>query len=156
MKKVLFLSLAFMFASLSIHAQSKGKVRKVKFRSNYKMQKLVSDYNRADNTATVDLRRVKNGRNLLCTDRRTGDKLYLVAKRKGRKVGVRGFMVQKRSGRWIKISSQNTAKPEPGGLGCPDGWDSKLICYTHPVYKVKVCYVRCTPTSLTMQLPPSL
>lgn len=153
MKKVLFLSLAFMFVSLSTYAQRKAKM--VKFRSKFKMENLVAKYNRANNTAILDLRKARNGRNLVCTDLRTGDKLYLVAKRKARKVFIRGMMIKTKSGRWIKVVNPKTTKGKPGGFGCPDGWDQKVICYTHPIFKETICYTRCTPTSLTLKLPPS-
>ena len=105
----------------------------------------------------VEIRRIQQGRNHLATDTRNGRKLMLLAERRGTKVRVVGFMIQERDGRYFRLPDANSHEGKPGdSFGCPDGWDAKIICYTHPTYNVTVCYTRCTPTQLTLQLPSGL
>ncbi len=157
MKKTYLLAMALMIAGTSMIAQTFSlNFEKIKSSTGkYELQGIMTSYDARSGIATMDLRRIKEGRNHMLTDKTNGRKLYLIAKRDGRRVAVKGFSVLDRSGRWIHLGSQTAGKGDPG-FGCPDGWDFKLICYTHPTYNVEVCYTRCTPTQLTMSLPPGL
>lgn len=155
MKKYLLLSLAFILAGFTLQAQT-AVFQAKKQTGNFEVQELMSSFNQRTNIGTVDLRKVRNGRNHLLTDRRNGRMLMMLATRVGSRVRIDGFMVQTKDGRYIKLPEQTTGKPDPGGIGCPDNWNATLVCYTHPTYKVKVCYVRCTPTQITLAFPPGL
>lgn len=122
---------------------------------NYLLQDPVVEYDARTNIAKVDLKKVQAGRNHLLTDRRNGRKLYMLTESDGRQMKVKGFVVLDPSGRWINLGNQTAGKGDPT-FGCPDGWDWKIICYTHPTYNVQVCYTRCTPTQLTLELPSGL
>lgn len=153
MKKSLLFILAIAMAAFSLQAQTRTAV--LTTNSNFEIQDLMSSYNPRTNVGVVDLRKVRDGRNHLLTDKRNGRKLMMLAERVGPRVRIVGFLVQSKDGRYIKLPTQTTGKPDPG-FGCPDNWNATLVCYTHPTYNVKVCYLRCTPTQLTMQLPPGL
>ena len=157
MKKTSLLALALLIACTGIFAQSFSlNYEKIKASTgNYQLTKIMTSYNPRSGVATLDLKQIQDGRNHMLTDKTNGRKLFLVAKRDGSRVKVSGFAVQDRSGRWINLGSQTAGKGDPG-FGCPDGWDFRLICYTHPTYKVQVCYTLCTPTQLTMSLPSGL
>lgn len=157
MKKTYLFALAMLIASTGIFAQSFSmNFERIKASTgNYQLSKIMTSYDARSGVATLSLKHIQNGRNYMLTDKKNGRKLYLIAKRDGSRVKVSGFAVQDRSGRWIQLGSQTAGKGDPG-FGCPDGWDFKLICYTHPTYNVEVCYTRCTPTQLTMSLPPGL
>lgn len=69
---------------------------------------------------------------------------------------IKGFSIEKANGKSFRLPIQvkpSTAGTIPPTIGCPDGWDSEIICYTHPKYDVTVCYHRCTPTTITIGLP---
>lgn len=157
MKKTFLLLSALFITGTGIFAQlytlNFGKVEAAT--GNYQLQKIMTSYDAQSGVATLNLKQVQDGRNHLLTDRTNGRKLFLIAKRAGDRVAVGGFAVMDRSGRWINLGTQTAAKGDPG-FGCPEGWDFKLICYTHPTYKVQVCYTRCTPTQLTMSIPAGL
>lgn len=157
MKKTYLLALALMIASTSMFAQLYSlNFEKIKASAgNYELQRIMTSYDARSGIATLDLRQIKDGRNHMLTDKTNGRRLFLIAKREGSRIAVKGFSVLDRSGRWINLGSQTAGKGDPG-FGCPDGWDFKLICYTHPTYNVEVCYTRCTPTQLTMSLPSGL
>ncbi|PHN00575.1 hypothetical protein [Flavilitoribacter nigricans] len=157
MKKIYLLALAMMIAGTGMFAQLYSlNFEKIKASTgNYELSRVMTSYDARSGIATLDLKNIKDGRNYLATDKTNGRRLFLLAKRDGSRVKIGGFAVQDRSGRWIDLGSQAAGK---GGddFGCPDGWDSKIICYTHPTYNVTVCYTRCTPTQLTMSLPSGL
>lgn len=157
MKKTYLLALALMIASTGMFAQLYSlNFEKIKASTgNYELQRIMTSYDARSGVATLDIRKIQEGRNHMMTDKTNGRKLFLIAKRDGKRVAVKGFAVQDRSGRWINLGNQTAGKGDPG-FGCPDGWDSKLICYTHPTYNVTVCYTRCTPTQLTMSVPSGL
>lgn len=159
MKKHLLLLIALIAVSFTVNAQVRtarvAKIKAVNHQSNFEIQRIFSSFDRANNVGTLELRRIRQGRNHLLTDRNTGNKLMLLGERQGSKVRVAGFMVQTPNGGYYKLADKTVGKPKPGiDFGCPDGWNSKLICYTHPTYG-KICYLRCTPTSITLQFPPS-
>jgi len=161
MRKHLMLLIALVVVSLTLNAQpQRATLAKMKAKDrvgNFEIQNLVSKFNRAENIGVVELRRLKQGRNHLLTDRKNGRKLMLLAERRGTKVRVVGFMIQEKNGRYFRLPNPSSSKGKPGAtFGCPDNWDAKIICYTHPTYKEKVCYLRCTPTQLTLQFPPGL
>lgn len=157
MKKHFVLFIALFALTFSVEAQtSTGNIAGLSTSrlANFEIQNIFSSYDRAENIGTIQLRSIQQGRNHLLTDRRTGNKLMLIAERQGTKVRVAGFMIQTKDGRYIKIGEQSVGKAKPGSdFGCPDNWDATLVCYTHPTYGVTVCYLRCTPTEITLQLP---
>lgn len=159
MKKQFLLLFALVALTFTMQAQSRmiAHVSDAKVVGNFEIQRLLSSYNQADHIGTVDLRNVQQGRNHLLTDLRNGRKLMLLAEREGTRVKVVGFMIQEKDGRYFKLPNPSSSQAKPGDtFGCPDNWDAKIICYTHPTYNVQVCYLRCTPTQLTLQLPAGL
>jgi hypothetical protein len=159
MKKHFLFFIALIALSFTVNAQPRpAKIAKFKSPErlgNFEIQQIFSSFDRSQNIGTLELRRLRQGRNHLLTDRRTGNKLMLLAERRGAKVKVVGFMVQTPAGGYHKLSQKTTGKAKPGiDFGCPDGWDSTLVCYNNPNYG-KVCYLRCTPTQLTLKFPPS-
>lgn len=158
MTKHFLLFIALIAISFTVNAQIRTlSVAKAEANhyANFEVQRIFSSFDRTQNVGTLDLRRIQQGRNHLLTDRNTGNKLMLLGERQGAKVRVAGFMVQTPNGGYYKLADKTIGKAKPGiDFGCPDGWNAKLICYTHPTYG-KVCYLRCTPTSLTLKFPPS-
>ena len=153
------LFIALVALSFTVNAQirtaSVAKIKTADRYGNHEIQNIFSSYDRAANVGTIELSRIQQGRNHLLTDTRTGNKLMLIGERRGAKVRVAGFMIQTRDGRYLKLEDKSTGKAKPGtDFGCPDGWDATIVCYTHPTYG-KVCYLRCTPTSLTLKFPSS-
>lgn len=158
-KQFLLLFVLFAFSTVALNAQQRAALS-AKFASpnpyaNMEIQNIVK-FDRSTGLGIVHLRSLKQGRNLLATDRNNGRKLMLLAERRGEKVRVAGFMIQERDGRYFKIPNPSSHQGRPDSFGCPDGWDSKIICYTHPTYDVKVCYTRCTPTTITLKMPQGL
>lgn len=158
-KKIYFIALALLIGSTGIFAQYNEQLslnfEEIKSTTNYQLQRIMTSYDAESGIAKVDMRQIQNGRNHLLTDRTNGRKLYLLAKKEGERIAIGGFAVQDRSGRWIKLGNQSAGKGDPT-FGCPDGWDFKIICYTHPAYNVEVCYTRCTPTEITLSVPAGL
>ena len=109
-------------------------------------------YDKKRKIAVIDMRKLREGRNLIGSDAKNGAQLYVVVKRSGTRTAIRGFYLRDRSGKFSSFGSPSSG-PVPPEFGCPDGWLGKLICYTHPVYNETVCYTRCTPTQLTLRLP---
>lgn len=159
MKKSFLLFFALIALSFTMNAQTRSaslaKVKSPDRMGNMEIQNIFSSFDRAENVGTLELRRIQQGRNHLLTDRRTGNKLMLLGERRGAKVRIAGFMIQTKDNRYLKLADMTSGKAKPGSdFGCPDNWDAQLICYTHPTYG-KVCYLRCTPTELTLKFPPS-
>ncbi|MEZ4989510.1 MAG: hypothetical protein R2824_03835 [Saprospiraceae bacterium] len=157
-KHYLLLFVLFAFGAV-LNAQTRATLTNFKSPSqvaNFEIQNIVK-FDPTTNIGTIDLRRIQQGRNHLATDTRNGRKLMMLAERRGTKVRVVGFMIQEKDGRYFKLPDTNAHEGKPGdSFGCPDGWDAKIICYTHPSYNVQICYTRCTPTEITLQFPSGL
>jgi hypothetical protein len=159
-KHFLLLFVLFAFCAVTLNAQDRAAIS-ANFKSpgqygNFEIQNIMK-FDPATGLGTIELRRLQQGRNHLATDKKNGRKLMMLAERRDAKVRVVGFMIQERDGRYFKLPNPSSHEGKPGDtFGCPDGWDAKIICYTHPTYDVKVCYTRCTPTELTLQLPAGL
>lgn len=67
---------------------------------------------------------------------------------------IYGFIVKKRDGKTIKllqtIKHSSTIAPPFPPIGCPDGFDWRFVCYTHPIYHVKVCVSFCIANTLVL------
>lgn len=114
---------------------------------------IVSKYDADNGIATVNIGRVKEGKNMIATDTRKNRRLFMLADKDANgQIAVRGFAVMDSNGKWVRLGDPFRAKGDDS-FGCPAGWDFRIICYTHPVYNVQVCYTRCTPTEITIQLP---
>lgn len=114
---------------------------------------IVSKYDAANGIAVVNVGRVKEGKNLIATDLQKNRRLFMLAKVSPYgKVVVSGFSVMDSNGKFVRLDDPFRTKGD-GTFGCPIGWDLNVICYQHPVYKVQVCYTRCTPNEITIQLP---
>ncbi|PHN06693.1 hypothetical protein [Flavilitoribacter nigricans] len=114
---------------------------------------IVSKYDAKRGIATVKIADVKSGKNVIATDLRKNRRLFMVAEKSSTgQVKVEGFMIMDASGKFSRLGNPFRSK---GGdeFGCPAGWDATIVCYTHPIYNVQVCYTRCTPTEITLQLP---
>ena len=160
MKKFILPFVAALLVCVSMYAQpQRASFVKAKTQSlaNFEIQNIFAKFDKTKRVGVIDLKKLKQGRNHLLTDRRNGRKLMLLAERRGSKVRVAGFMIQEKNGRYFRLPDSSSQKGKPGGgFGCPDNWNADLICYTHPTYQVKVCYVRCTPTQLTLKFPAGL
>ncbi len=67
---------------------------------------------------------------------------------------IYGFLVKKRDGQIIKLAQKikhpPAAIPPPPPIGCPDGFDWRCVCYTHPVYDVTVCVSFCVANTIVL------
>ena len=105
-------------------------------------------------TIEVKLRSLREGMNTVGKNPETGSMLMAFVE----KGEIRGFRIVKASGIGVNLgivyAPGTSAGPQPPEFGCPDGFVGELVCYTHPVYEVTVCWMRCTPTSITIGLNP--
>lgn len=167
MNRIFVLVLALMIGNIGLFAQDAlpveqfslnfEEIKSTHSSRNFAMGSLLINYNAKDHTAGIDLRKVKNGRNYLMMDRRTGRKLYLIAKREGRQVAVKGFAIQNKNGTWFRGGTKRETKAKHSPI-CPPGFSGKQVCYTvcndsGYYYCVYICYWRCTATDLTLSLP---
>ncbi|PHN06695.1 hypothetical protein CRP01_10385 [Flavilitoribacter nigricans DSM 23189 = NBRC 102662] len=113
---------------------------------------IVTGFSIQSGQAVIDATKLKEGYNHIATNTRSSTKLMLACATGTYGPIIKGLVVMDRYGRITPLGNPYAGKGGDG-FGCPDGWDHKVICYTHPTYNYQVCYTRCTPTSITMQLP---
>lgn len=159
MKKSAILISAFFLLTVFSFAQTQtgslyGRVTDNHY-ANMEIQIPVIEFIASAGIIKVHVDRLENGRNLIATDRKTQRQLYVVIKKDRSGTSLEGFMVRTSDGKWTRFDNSSSG-PVPGDFGCPDNWLGKLICYTHPVYNVTVCYTRCTPKDLVFELPSGL
>ncbi len=100
----------------------------------------------------IDADKIKTGCNPIASNPRTGNQLCMVATKRGKNFKIHGFEIKTKRGRVLKLKD---GEPTTLNLdiGCPDGWNSRWICYTHPIYNETICFFLCTPSELTLKLP---
>ena len=108
----------------------------------------VKNVNSQRHIMSVSSIKLEDGRQRIARNVKTGSNLLIRVK--GGK--IIGFEVRKKNGRVIGLTKRSS-KDVPPGFGCPDGFDYRLICYTHPTYDVMVCYSLCVANTLTFRIP---
>lgn len=154
MKKHFVLTLTLFLAFTSLMAQTSVQTSNTRM-TYYKYElnrAFVSSYSVYTGQAVIDATKLKVGYNHIGTNPRSSTKLMLACAQGTYGPIVKGFAVQDRYGRITPLGDPRAGKGGDG-FGCPEGWDYKVICYTHPSYNYQVCYTRCTPTTITLQLP---